>query len=112
VECGRPRIAAASLVVNILPTIIGTGCVSPRAEIAKISRFRSALAIGLRTTLGAKLALAESAAFRSGAAAGASVRKAFGRMLTFRWMEVWLGIRELQDGNLQAITKINGVSHV
>jgi len=102
-------------VVNILPTIIGTGCVSPRAGMAKISRFRSALAIGLRTTLGAKLALAESAAFRSGAAgaaAGASMRKAFGRMLTFRWMEVWLGIRELQDGNLRAITKINGVSHV
>jgi hypothetical protein len=99
-------------VVNILPTIIGAGCVSPRAGIAKISRFRSALAIRLRTTLGAKLALAESAAFASGAAAGASMRKAFGRMLTFRWMEVWLGIRELQDGNLRAITKINGVSHV
>ena len=69
-ECGRPRTAAASLVVNILPTVIGTGCVDRRATIP-VSPFLSTLAIGLRFISGTGLAEAGALDCTPGALTGA-----------------------------------------
>ena len=72
--------------------------------------FCSALAIGLRISLVAELALAESMDCGAGALASASARKECGRLLTSRRMEVWLDIRDLSDVSPAGDRRVSRVS--
>jgi hypothetical protein len=110
VECGRPRRAAASLVVNILATVICVGCVDPQSAIANTFPFRSVVASGRRGISCAGLVLGGSTDFMSGATADATAQIALCRMSTFRWIEVWLDICELQDGNPASRHKVSRVT--
>src|SRR6267143_4465714 len=106
VECGRPRSAAASLVVNILPMVVFAGGANSRATIASAFLVPSVVASGLRVVPGTGLTFPGEVDVGS-SADSRSERRAFCRLAISCAMEVWLDICELKAGNTAVGQKVS-----